>query len=113
MHEMSITQSILDDVEQNLSNAEYSKIINIKIKVGEFIAIDPSSLQFCYKALVHGTKFENTELFIEVIPLTGRCNKCKKEINIHNFLFVCGECGSSDINIISGQELILSEINID
>jgi hydrogenase nickel incorporation protein HypA/HybF len=113
MHEMSIIQNILDDVEQSLSKAEYSKVINIKIKVGEFIALDPSSLQFCYKALTNGTKFENTELLIEIIPLTGICNNCKQQININNFLFVCGECASDNIEIISGQELILSEINVD
>ena len=113
MHEMSITQNILDDVEQSLSKAQYSKVINIKIKVGEFTALDPSSLQFCYKALTNGTKFEDTELLIEIIPLVGHCNSCKKEINIDNFLFVCGACGSSNIDIVSGQELILSEINVD
>jgi hydrogenase nickel incorporation protein HypA/HybF len=110
---MSITQNILDDVEQSLSNAQYSKVINIKIKVGEFATLDPSSLQFCYQVLTNGTKFENTELVIEIIPLVGHCNNCKKEININNFFFVCTECGSSNIEIISGQELILSEINVD
>ena len=113
MHEISITQNILDDVEQSLSNAQYSKVINIKIKVGEFTALDPTSLQFCYKALTTGTKFENTELLIEIIPLVGYCNNCNKELHIDNFLFVCGECGSNNIDIISGQELILSEINVD
>jgi len=113
MHEISITQNILDDVEHCLSNEQYSKVINIKIKVGEFTALDPSSLQFCYKALTNGTKLENTELIIEIIPLVCHCNNCKEETHIDNFLFICEKCGSNDIDIISGQELILSEINVD
>ena len=113
MHEMSITQNILEDVEQNLTNVQYSKIIDIKIKIGELTALDPSSLQFCYEALSKGTKFEGVPLVIDEIPLTGHCNSCKNEINIDNFLFVCGNCGSTDVTIISGEELILSEINVE
>jgi hydrogenase nickel incorporation protein HypA/HybF len=113
MHEMSITQNILEDVDEHLTNVQYSKIIDIKIKVGELTALDPSSLQFCYDALTKGTKFDGVPLIIDEIPLRGNCNNCKSEINIDNFLFVCSNCGSSDVTIISGEELILSEINIE
>ena len=113
MHEMSITQNIIEDVEEHLKGVQYSKIVDIKIKVGEFTALDPASLLFCYEALSKETKFEGVPLIIEQIPLTGHCNSCGKEIDIDNFLFVCGNCGSSDVTIISGEELILSEINIE
>lgn len=113
MHEMSITQNIIDEVEEHLKNVSYTKIIDIKIKVGELTALDSSSLLFCYEALTKGTKFENVPLIIEEIALKGHCNNCKQEININNFLFICSNCGSSDITILSGDELILSEINIE
>lgn len=110
---MSITQNILDDVEEHLADVPYSKLIDIKIKVGELTALDPASLLFCYDVLTKGTKFEGVPLKIEEVPLTGHCNDCKSEINIENFLFLCGVCGSTNVDIISGEELILSEINIE
>jgi len=113
MHEMSITQNILEEVEEHLKKVAYNKIINIKIKVGELTALDSSSLQFCYEAITKGTKYENVPLIIEEVPLEGFCNNCKKSINIDNFLFICTNCGSSDVTITSGEELILSEINIE
>ena len=41
---MSITQNILEEVEEHLKKVAYNKIINIKIKVGELTALDSSSL---------------------------------------------------------------------
>jgi hydrogenase nickel incorporation protein HypA/HybF len=113
MHEMSITQNILDDVDEHLINVQYSRIIDIKIKVGELTALDPSSLLFCYDVLTKGTKFEGVELKVEEVPLRGHCNDCQSEINIDNFLFLCGNCGSTNVTITSGEELILSEINVE
>jgi len=113
MHEMSITQNILEDVKEHLSGIQYTRILNIKIKVGELTALDPSSLQFCYDVIKRDTPFENVPLIIEEIPLTGHCNNCSAEINIENFLFLCSNCGSTDVTIISGEELLLSEINVE
>ncbi len=113
MHEMSITQNILDDVKEHLVGVQFSKIVNIKIKVGELTALDPSSLQFCYDVITKETVFENVPLIIEEVPLTGICNNCKTDINIENFLFLCSNCGSTDVTIQSGEELLLSEINVE
>jgi hydrogenase nickel incorporation protein HypA/HybF len=113
MHELSIAQNILDIASEQVKDLQFNRIISFKVKIGELAAVDPSSLLFSFDILKNDTVFKNTLLDIEEIPLRGYCDDCKTESKIDNFLFICGNCESTNIKLISGEELTLSEIEIE
>jgi hydrogenase nickel incorporation protein HypA/HybF len=113
MHELSIAQNILDIAAEQLKDLEYNKIISIKVKIGELAAVDPSSLLFSFDIIKSETKFSDVNLEIDEIPLKCFCEDCKSESKIDHFLFICGNCESTNIKVISGEELTISEIEIE
>jgi len=113
MHEMSIAQSLLEIVEDTLKENPHSKLKKVVVKVGELVAVVPDSLQFCYQALTADTPLEGSELVIELIPVAASCQDCRKEFKVDSFFFICPHCESTNVKILSGQELRVSELEVE
>ena len=113
MHEMSIAQSIIDIVNDTLAENEKSRLKEVAVDIGEMVAVVPESLQFCYEAIVNETEYHNAVLNINVIPLKIKCNNCNIESKIEKYAFLCPKCESTNINVISGEELNIRYLEVD
>lgn len=113
MHELSIAQEIIGIAEQYYSSDEDEKVKSIKVKIGKLQNVLPESLEFCFTALIPKSKMENATLMIEHIPIKLECKNCGDVSEQEGFLFACPKCGSSSINLISGNELTVSEIEFE
>jgi len=113
MHEMSIAQSIIDIVDDTLVENEKDKLREIVVDIGELVAVVPESLHFCYEAIVNGTKYEKAELKINIKPLKIKCNDCGVDSKIEKYNFLCPNCDSTNINVLSGEELNIRYLEVD
>jgi hydrogenase nickel incorporation protein HypA/HybF len=113
MHEMSIAQSIVSIVDDTLASEKYDRLREVVVDVGELVAVVPESLEFCYMVITEKTKFQDSKLTINILPLVGKCRNCHSESRIDHFDFVCAECSSRDIEVIQGEELNISHLEVD
>ena len=113
MHEMSIAQSLIDIITEEMLKHEASSLKSVRLHVGQMSGIVPDALSFGFEVLTSDTKLAGAELIIEVIPLTGRCLDCKRKFDIEDYAFECPHCGSPNIKTISGQDLSIQEIDVD
>ncbi len=112
MHEMSIAQSIINIVDEYMSEEDGRKLIEVAVEVGELVAVVPESLTFCYEALVDSTPYQGSKLLINVLPLQARCSHCDHTFRIEKFNFICPNCKSNQISVLSGQELRISHLEV-
>lgn len=112
MHEMSIVQSILDIVKEEMAKYQVEKLASINVAVGLMSAVVPSSLSFCYKVLVDGTDFQDTLLNIRVVPLSYRCLDCGNEFITEEMTFECPECGADTPMLTGGKDLTIENIEV-
>ena len=113
MHEMSIAQSILDIVDEYMSNENGGRLLEVVVEIGELTAVVPDSLAFCYEALVEDSPYRDSKIRINVIPLSGTCSDCGKSFKIEKFEFLCPVCQSSGISVEGGQELRISHLEVE
>ena len=113
MHEMSIAQSIIDIVNDTLAEDEKDKLKEIVVDIGELVAVVPDSLQFCYDTIVTDTIYHKAVLTINIIPLKIKCNNCNIESKIEKYAFLCPECESSHVNVLSGEELNIRYLEVE
>ena len=113
MHELSLAQSILDIVEQEMSRHGATRVSLIRLDVGEFTVVVPDSLAFCFEVITKGTPFEGARLEMNPVPLTGRCKGCGEEFKIQDYNFTCPRCEAKDIETIAGKELLIREIEAE
>ncbi|MFH1136824.1 MAG: hydrogenase maturation nickel metallochaperone HypA [Pseudomonadota bacterium] len=110
MHEMSIAQSILDIVREEMERHRVSRLEAISIAVGALSAIVPSSLSFCWKVLTDGTDMAETALNIREIPLGYRCVDCGRDFTAEEMVFKCPHCEADGPMLTSGRDMTIENI---
>jgi len=113
MHEMSIAQSLIEIIQEEMLKVNAKVLSSVRLNIGRMSAIVPDALSFCFKVVTTDTELEGARLIMDIIPLVGYCHSCKKEFEIKDYAFVCPSCGSSNIKAISGQDLSIVEIEVD
>jgi hydrogenase nickel incorporation protein HypA/HybF len=113
MHELSIAQSILEIVGQNLPAENQKHVKSVIVRIGKLSNVLPESLNFCFEAITRETDFENTQLVIKVIPITIECKNCGKISETEDFVFLCPSCSSNKISVIGGNDLNVEEIEVE
>lgn len=111
---MSIALDVIKTVENEMKAHSVHSLNSIKIKLGELTAVEPSSLQFCFEAAIEKTPLEGAKLYIEEVPLKGRCSNCSKVFLLdHYFATPCPACGEKASEIISGRELDIVSMEVE
>ncbi len=65
MHEMGIASSVLEAVAGELRRHPGERVSRVGLRIGEFVAVDPDSLRFCFEAAVKDSELEPLALEIE------------------------------------------------
>lgn len=112
MHEMSIAQSLIQIIREEMVNHNATTLKSVKVHIGQLSAVVPESLSFCFEVMTSKTDLEGAKLITEVIPLKGVCSDCEKAFEIKEYVFVCPYCGGTNINTIAGQDLSIVEMEV-
>ncbi|MFQ5824806.1 MAG: hydrogenase maturation nickel metallochaperone HypA, partial [bacterium] len=113
MHELSIANSIVSTVLEEMKRRELPSVKSIVLRVGALSDIVPESLLFSFEVITIDTPLTNTKLKIEHIPVQGKCHKCGHDFAVENNLFVCPHCQSGQIEITRGQELDIAYLEVE
>ena len=113
MHELAITQSMLDLVLRQAEEAEAEKVEKINLVLGEMTGVVGRCLQFYFDFLSKGTPAEGAALNFKVIPTTARCRDCAKEFKLGEFDWTCPHCQGNNMEIIGGKELYVESIEVE
>jgi hydrogenase nickel incorporation protein HypA/HybF len=113
LHELGITQSIVEIAERTAHQQQAEKILSVTVEVGSLSGVVPEALEFCFEACTNGTLLEGATLLIEKIPARARCRSCACEFPLDELLACCPECDSAAGELLSGEELRIKEMEID
>lgn len=105
MHELSVASSIIKSVTAEISQRNLRSVVKIGIKIGALTDIVPDALIFGFDSLKKDTVLKSATLEIEKVPIVGKCDKCQKEFEVKEFIFICPDCGSVVISTAQGKEL--------
>jgi len=72
--------------------------------------VKADELKFGFEMISKGNIIEGAIFEIEIIPLTAKCSKCNKEIKERTLKLDCPNCGSPHMEIVSGKELLVENI---
>ena len=110
MHEMSITQEIIDIC---LKHADGKKVSSLDVEIGELSSVVPEAIEFCFEACSRETDLEGARLNIIRVPGVGLCRDCGAKTRLLLLYDACSICGSFSVVIESGEEMRVKEIEVD
>jgi len=113
MHELAITQSMLDLVLEQAEKAGAREVGKINLVIGEMTGVVGRCVQFYFDFLSKGTPAEGASLSFKVIPTTAKCRNCHKDFELKEFDWTCPHCQSNNIEIVGGKELFVESIEVE
>lgn len=113
MHELSVTESILDISLRHAKDSGASKITDVHLVIGDLASIVDDSVQFYWDIITENTIAQGAKLHFKRIPVRMYCSTCAKEFEPDPDAFECPKCGGIRSKIVSGEEFYLSAIDIE
>lgn len=113
MHELAVTESILDIALKNAQQAGASRVTDIYIVIGRLSSIVDDSVQFYWDILSENTLCAGSRLHFQRKPAEILCLDCQKPYQVDGELCPCPECGSAQVKVISGDQFYLDSIEIE
>jgi len=113
MHELSICQSLMNQVESIALERNAQCVTSIILAIGPLSGVEADLLKNAYSIASAGTVAEQAELIIETLPIRVKCNQCGSETDASANKLVCKKCGDWRTTLVSGDELLLMSVELE
>jgi hydrogenase nickel incorporation protein HypA/HybF len=101
MHELAITQSVVDAVTERTGT---TPVTVVRLRVGRLAGVVPDAMRFCFELVTEGTPLEGADLVIDEPEGRARCRTCGAAFPLRDLVLLC-PCGSADVEVLAGREL--------
>ena len=113
MHELAIVEGILDAVIPEVQKYDVSRVLSIKLKIGELSGVVPYCIHEYFKVAAKGTIAEGAKIEIEKIPIGIECPDCGYHGTIEKGQYTCPSCQSTHFRIVSGKEYFVDSVEAE
>jgi hydrogenase nickel incorporation protein HypA/HybF len=113
MHELSIAQALVEQAQDIAKQNHASCVTSITVAIGALSGVDHDALQFVFPMAAEGTVAQAASLIVDTVPAQVMCHACNQSSNPELPSFACRRCGSDNIEITGGRELMLKSVDVD
>ena len=113
MHELSVTQSMLNLALEHAERAGARRITRINLVIGELSGIVDESVQFYFDFVGKDTLAEGAQLAFEWLPARLRCCACGHEFALPDGNWACPVCQALGGEFIAGREFYMESIEVE
>jgi hydrogenase nickel incorporation protein HypA/HybF len=122
MHEMAITQAMLD---MALEHANGHRITDIYLQVGRLSAVVPESVELYFDYLSKNTLAEGATLHFEAVPIEMVCTDCGQPADLSEWadwppraIMIQAmdqgcSCGSKRLRVTGGVDFHMVSLNVE
>ena len=108
MHELSICTSLAGIVERH---ADGRTVAHVNLDVGHLRQVVPDTLRYSWEVVVTDTPLAGSVLQINEIPAVIVCRSCGASTTLAVPVFRCS-CGSTEVDVASGNELLVTSLDL-
>ena len=112
MHELAVTESILEIASRHARQANASKVTDINIVLGRLSSIIDDSVQFYWDMISEDTICKGAALHFKRVPAELACQDCGTRYLLDGDLAPCPQCGGFQLQVLSGEEFRLDSIEV-
>lgn len=117
MHELQVTEQILEVALKHIEGQHVSRIVIIHLRIGDLSELEEEWIQHYFDYLSKGTVAENAKLKIEKVPIVLECEDCGANFEVSKQELgeaMCPDCedDESSWNLISGREYTVTNLEV-
>ncbi len=107
MHELGLCTSIVDAIERRAGPRE---VAHVRVRVGRLHHVHPDAFDQSFALAAIGTVAEDAVAELVVLPIRADCRHCGVAFEPDEIPLGCPSCGSLDVELVGGDELVLESI---
>ena len=115
MHELSVTQSILETVLRSATEHGAKRITRIRLAVGELSDLNEEWIQRYFDYVSADTIAAGARIAVERTPAGFTCHDCGHEFDVDLTTverIVCASCGGTNCTLERGREFGIEDMEI-
>lgn len=113
MHELAITQSILEIALRHAQGRNATRITELHLVLGEWSSMIDDSVQFYWDTISAGTIASGARLHFRRVPVELQCQECCQTYRPANPDLFCPYCLSPRVKVLHGEEFYLESIDVE
>lgn len=113
MHELPITENILEITLRHAKQASAQRVTDIYLVIGQLSSIVDDSIQFYWQIVANETLAQEAVLHFRRVPVELLCLDCQVRYAPAEKDYACPECQGTRIKVVAGEEFFLEAINIE
>jgi hydrogenase nickel incorporation protein HypA/HybF len=107
---MSLCQAIADIVRPYAAGKHVEVV---RVRIGALRQAVPDSLSFCWMLMRDYEDMPDAELELELVNAEVNCRSCGRESTITSrWSLLCPHCESADVEVLRGDELLVTSLDI-
>ena len=113
MHEMSLCEGVLQVLETEAKKQGFSRVKRVILDIGVLSGVEIPALEFAFEVVMRGSLAENALLEINELEAQAWCMVCAESVAIKARYDACPRCGSYQLQVSSGDEMRIKELEVD
>lgn len=113
MHELPISESILEIALRHAKTAQANRITNLYLVIGQLASIIDDSVAFYWDIISKDTPAEGAQLHFRRIPTEMMCLDCDKSYTPRDGDLACPTCSGTRVKVLAGDEFFLEAIDVE
>jgi hydrogenase nickel incorporation protein HypA/HybF len=109
VHELSICTAIAKIAHNAAAGRPVERV---RVDVGHLRQVVPDTLRYSWEMVVFGTPLDGVPLEVREVPAIIECRHCQTHTLLEDPIFRCSACGSIETDVISGDELFVTSLDL-
>jgi hydrogenase nickel incorporation protein HypA/HybF len=112
MHELAVCQALIEQVESIAREQRANQVVEIGVHIGPLSGVEPQLLERAFSIACAGTVADGARLVLNSTPVRVDCSSCGQVTDALPARLVCGNCGDWQTRVVSGDELLLTTVEV-
>jgi hydrogenase nickel incorporation protein HypA/HybF len=110
LHELSLCEAIAGVVKPY---ADGRHVDVVRVRIGTLRQVVPESLSFCWSLVRDYEDMPDAELELELITAQVQCRSCAEHSTITSqWCLLCPRCESADVEVLRGDEFLVTSLDV-
>ena len=113
MHEYSVVQALLEQIEGVAKENEATKVTKIVTKIGVMSGVEAHLLEIAFNTFKEKTICDGAEFVMNIQPLVIECRSCGERSELKKIDYCCQKCEAIDVKVVDGEDMFLMSLEMD
>jgi len=113
MHEYSVVQALLEQIEGVAKENSATKVTKIITKIGVMSGIEAHLLEIAFNTFKEGTICGEAEFIMNLQPVVIECHDCGEMSELDKIHYCCQKCESINVKVIDGEDMFLMSLEME